>query len=441
MTGHIKEIRIPFAPRVWQQYVINKLTRFNLWVIHRRGGKTFVLIGASIDTLLNCPHKNPQGAYIGITYSAAKRVAWQYVKEFLKDYPGVQFYENELKAVFPRQNDVCTFYLLGSEDPDTIRGMYLDIVGLDERAFMRASIDKVIMPTVTDRKGKVVQISSVNGRNSFYKQYLKYRKYMEDGDTDFFALSLTAEDTGVLPPEELELIKKMLTDEEYRQEYLNDFSAGDSATYYGAQVEKMYDDGRITSVPYDPMYPLDVYFDLGMNDMTSMWFRQTVGREFRYVDYYQNNGEAIPFYVNLMRDKYPKARWGRVVLPHDASVRELSSGNTRQETFTAMGVRTEIQPRQARSERVNAVRTHLPKCVIDADNCAEGIECLQNYRKKKDDKNDIYSNTPVHDKFSHGADAFGYSALDERPSIDDIKRKIESFPDKAQDEYDVYGGW
>ena len=435
-----KLIRIPFVPRTWQGFVINKLTRFNLLVVHRRSGKSFLCIALVIDELLNETNKNPQGAYVGLTYSSAKKVAWNYVKEMLKDYPGVKFYENELKAVFPRKDDFCTFYLLGSEDPDSLRGIYLDIIILDERSFMRSSIDKVILPTITDRRGKLIQISSVNGRNSFYKDFLRYRKLMEDGDTNFFALDLNVLDTRVIPSDELELIKKNMSEEEYRQEYLNDFSAGDAATFYGSQIEKMYDEGRITSVPYDPMYPIDVFYDLGMNDMTSMWFRQTVGREFRYIDFYQNSGEAIPFYVNTMRDMYPKARWGRIILPHDASVRELSTGKTRQETFTAMGVRTEVQDRQSLSDGINAVRTHLPKCVIDANKCAEGIECLQNYRKKKDDRNDVFMNTPVHDKFSHGADAFRGAALDERPSIDDQRRRLESFPDKAQDEYDVYGG-
>jgi phage terminase large subunit len=437
----IREIRIPFFPRKWQQYCINKLTRFNLWVIHRRGGKTFLAIGTIVDEVASEPLHNPQGAYVGITYASAKKVAWPYLKDLLKDWPGVRFYENELKAVMPRDKDVATIYLLGSEDPDTLRGIYLDILVLDERAFMRSSIDKVILPTITDRKGKVIQISSVNGRNSFYKDYLRYRKMAEDGNDNFFAISLTAEDTLVIPKDELELVKLNMTEEEYRQEYLNDFSAGDAATFYGSQVEKMYDEGRITRVPYDPMYPLDVFFDLGMNDMTSMWFRQTVGREFRYIDYYQNSGEAIPHYIQEMRSRYPKAQWGRIVLPHDASVRELGTGKTRQETFHAMGVRTEIQDKQALTDRINAVRTHLPKCVIDADKCAEGLECLQNYRKKKDDRNDVFMNTPVHDKYSHGADAFGYAALDERPSLEDMRKRIESFPDKAQDDYDIYGGW
>jgi len=396
---------------------------------------------------LECEHANPHGAYLALTYASAKRIAWEYLKEFLEDYPDVRFFENELKASFKRpQGDIVSIYLLGTEDPKALRGMYLDIIVLDEKAFMRTTVDEVIMPTVSDRKGKVIQISSVNGRNQFYKDYLRYRQEMDSGNKNFFAIDLKASDTMVIDKEELELLKKNMTDEAYRQEYENDFSAGDAATFYGSQMEAMFDEGRITRVPYDPMYSIDVFYDLGMNDMNSMWFRQVVGREYRYIHFYQSNGEAIPYYVNYMRNLYPNAVWGRVVLPHDAAVREFSTGKTRQETFTNMGVRTEIQPRQGIPERINAVRTHLPKCVFDANNCAEGIECLQNYRKKKDDRNDIYTNTPVHDKFSHGADAFGYSALDERPSVEENRRRLSDMPDRVEGEngYDndsFYGGW
>lgn len=433
-------ISFNFKPRKWQQFCINKLTRFNIYVIHRRGGKTKLCTGIIANEVLQCKHHNPQGIYIALTYASAKKIAWSMFKDLLEKYPNVRFYENELRIVLPRENDVATIYLAGAENIDNLRGLYTDILVLDEKAFMGSNIDEVIIPFITDRKGKVIQISSVKGRNQFYKDYIRYKQYMEAGDKDFFAINLTVEDTGLLDREEIELVKKNMSEEAFRQEFMNDFSAGDAATFYGKEMERMHMEKRITSVPYDPMYPLDVYFDLGMNDMTSMWFRQTVGREFRYVNYYQNSGEAIPHYVNHMRSLYPQANWGRIVLPWDAEIRELSSGKTRQETFREMGVRTEVQKKQSLQDRINAVRTHLPKVVIDAVNCSEGIECLQNYSKKKDERNDVFTNTPIHNKYSHGADAFGYAALDERPSVDDMRRKIESLPKVVNDRYDIYGG-
>lgn len=377
--------------------------------------------------------------YIARTYASAKKISWMMFKDLLEKYPNARFYENELRIVLPRENDVATIYLAGVESIDNLRGLYTDILVLDEKAFMGSNIDEVIIPFITDRKGKVIQISSVKGRNQFYKDYIRYKQYMEAGDKDFFAINLTIEDTGLLDKEEIELVKKTMSEEAFRQEFMNDFSAGDAATFYGKEMERMHIEKRITSVPYDPMYPLDVYFDLGMNDMTSMWFRQTVGREFRYVNYYQNSGEAIPHYVQHMRSMYPQAQWGRIVLPWDAEIRELSSGKTRQETFREMGVRTEVQKKQGLADRINAVRTHLPKVVIDAVNCSEGIECLQNYSKKKDERNDVFTNTPIHNKYSHGADAFGYAALDERPSVDDMRKRIEDLPKVANDRYDIYG--
>lgn len=436
-----KVFSVNFVPRRWQQFVLNRLTRFNLLVASRRSGKTYLCIAAMIDEILKEDLRNPQAIYLATTYSAAKRIAWSILKEMLSDLPNVRFYENELRCVIKRTDDVATIYLAGSESIDNLRGLYSDLVVIDEAAFQPGNLNEVILPFITDRQGKVIKISSVNGRNQFYKDYLRYTQFMEQGDKDFFTINLTARDINIIPISELELIKKNMTEESYRQEFENDFSAGDQSTFYGAQIEDMYSQGRVTNVPYDPMYPVDFYFDLGMSDYTSFWVRQLVGREFRYIDYYHNSGEAIPHYVDMMRSLYPANKWGRVVLPHDAEVRELSTGMTRREAFTKMGVRAEVQSKQSLIDGINAVRMHLPKCVFDMDRCSLGLEGLQNYRKKKDEKNGVYLNTPVHDVHSHAADAFRYAALDERPSVHDIRKGLEELPKVANDAYDIYGGF
>ena len=68
--------------------------------------------------------------------------------------------------------------ITGSESIDNLRGIYADILVLDEKAFMGTNIDAVIVPFMTDRKGKVIQISSVRGRNQFYKDYIKYKQFI-----------------------------------------------------------------------------------------------------------------------------------------------------------------------------------------------------------------------------------------------------------------------
>jgi len=437
-----RNVSLDFKPRPWQQFALNKMSqsRFNALVVHRRGGKTFLSVGDQADKLIHCPYKNPVGLYAAMTYSQAKKIAFQYYKDFFKNFPGFKASEKDLTVEFSRASDVVKFYLAGTENIDSLRGPYADDAILDEYAFQPKSIyDKLIIPMLSDRKGSVKLISSVNGRNDFYNKFQEFKMYMEQGDPNYFALNLNVLETGALPQSEIEIVKKAMSEEAYRQEYLNDFGAGDSSTYYGTYMEKARNEFRITRVPYDMNFPVDVFFDLGMSDMTAIWFRQTVGREFRYINYMQDTGKNIPYWVNELRKT--GYTLGRVVIPHDGATREISSGKTRQEAFRDSGLITEIQKRQKIPDRIEATRNHLPKCVFDADLTMKGVNCLENYRKKWDDRNGVYSDKPVHNEYSHGADAFGYSALDERPSVDDMMKRYDALPKIADTDYDIFGAW
>jgi phage terminase large subunit len=438
-----KVVSLNFRPRAWQEYALNKMAiaRFCAIVMHRRGGKTFFSIGDQADKLIHCPHKNPVGLYAALTYSQAKKIAFQYYKDFFKDFPGFKASEKDLTVEFSRASDIVKIYLAGTENIDSLRGPYADDAILDEYAFQPKSIyDKLILPMLSDRSGSLKLISSVNGRNDFYNKYQEYKQNMINGDKNYFALNLHAYQSGALSQSEIEIMKKAMSDEAFRQEMMNDFGAGDSSTYYGSYMERVRDEGRVTRVPYDPMYAVDVFFDLGMNDSTSVWFRQMVGREFRYINYLEESGRNIPYWVSEIRKLGYSL--GKVVLPHDAAQREFSTGKTRQEAFRECGLLTEIQPRQKVEDRIEAVRNHLPKCVFDADNCNRGLICLENYRKKWDDRNGVYTQKPVHNEYSHGADCFGYAALDESPSYDEIQiRRRQTREEVAESSWDVFGGY
>ena len=100
--------------------------------------------------------------------------------------------------------------------------------------------------------------------------------------------------------------------------------------------------------------------------------------------------------------------------PHDGTAREFVSGQTRQESARKKGLRVFIQPRQKVEDRINASRDRLKISYFDEKHCARGLECLYNYQKEYDDKAMVFKKTPKHDWSSHGADSFGYSALDDR---------------------------
>ena len=174
-----------------------------------------------------------------------------------------------------------------------------------------------------------------------------------------------------------------------------------------------------------------------MNDKCALWFRQTVGREFRYINFMHESGVNIPMWVRRIRETGYMI--GRVIIPHDGKAREISSGETRQQSFWNAGIRAEVQPKQQIMDGINAARVHLSRCVFDEENCKEGIECLELYRKKWDAQNSTFTNTPVHDQYSNGADAFRYAALDEREPVDVTQRRVKSLPSQAESDYNEFG--
>ena len=130
-------------------------------------------------------------------------------------------------------------------------------------------------------------------------------------------------------------------------------------------------------------------------------------------------------------------RYARHVWPHDGKQREWSDGMTRQSKAIKQGRRVVIQDKQAIDDRIQAVRDRLKISYIDEEYCARGIDCLYSYEKKYDEKLKTFSDKPLHNWASHGADSFGYSSLDNEDSTFDeynVRRKSG----RAITEYDIY---
>jgi hypothetical protein len=365
-----------------------------------------------IDQGLRCRHRNPQYAYVAPSYKQAKMVAWEYFIFHTKDLPGVEVNKSELSVSIPRPNkgDKIKFMLLGAENPDSLRGIYLDGCVLDEYAQQPSSIwGEVVRPALSDRKGWAIFIGTPKGRNNFYELYK-----MAQGIPGWFTAMYKASETGIVDEEELEDARATMSEAEYLQEYEVDFQAALTGSFYGKIMGEIRNNGRIASVPYDPSVPVDTYWDLGIGDTTAIWFRQRVGADIHYIDYIEAGGESLAYYAKLVKEK--DYAYGRHILPHDGAARDLGTGMTRQETMRKLGIRTEIQKRQAVDDRIQAARLILPRSRFDSEKCARGLECLTNYQREWDSKLMMFKNKPKHDWASNGADAYGYSALDNRKS-------------------------
>ncbi len=177
-----------------------------------------------------------------------------------------------------------------------------------------------------------------------------------------------------------------------------------AGAYYGDQMKQARKDGRITRVPVDPGLAVDTWWDLGMDDSTTIWFIQRHGMEYRAVDYYENNGEGLAHYAKVLQDK--GYSYGEHVAPHDIAVRELGSGQSRIDRARELGIRFSQSPRLPVVDGIEEVRNIIPLCWFDEEACDEGIRSLEAYRKEWDERLGRYRAKPLHNWASHGADAF-----------------------------------
>ncbi len=428
-------IEIPYRPRKHQLLIHNSLKRFNVLVCHRRMGKTVCTINEIIKQALTCTKKNPRFAYIAPTYKQAKGIAWDYVKEYTRSCPQVKWNETELRCdLF----NGARIQLHGADKTDSLKGLYFDGVVFDEVAQMKSSIwTETIRPTLVDRKGKAIFIGTPKGHNFFYNLFQK-----AEPNDDWYSVIYKASETGVIPQDELDAARLVMSEEEYNQEFECSFEAAIVGSYYGKLMAQAERDGRICNVPYDPRLPVNTYWDLGVHDSTSIWFVQTLrSGEIRVIDYLENSGEGLQFYINELREKpYVYDPEGHFA-PHDIQVREFSSGVSRYDTAAQLGIRFNIIQSKpgAVQEGINATRMILPRCWFDQTNCERGIEALKQYKKVWDEKNGVFKPKPLHDWTSHAADAFRGFAISHRDIINEEEYNYSFEEDRHDDRNDITG--
>lgn len=394
------DIEIPYEPRDSFLPFHERGARWAVMVAHRRAGKTVACINELLKAALDCKRENGRYAYVAPQHNQAKDVAWSYVKQYAGVVPGVEFNESELRADFPNGARVR---LYGADNPDRLRGIYLDGVILDEYADMRPSVwGEVIRPLLADRQGWACWIGTPKGRNAFWEIWEQ-----AGASEGWFRLMLRASETGLIAEGELADARRSMTKEQYMQEFECSFEAAIQGAYYGDHMAQAERDGRLCGVPVDPVAQVHVAWDLGIGDSTALVFGQVVGREWRIVDYYEANGVGLDHYVRVLNER--GYNYGQMLLPHDAQAKELGTGKSRVEVLASLGVRNVTVLKQASvDDGINAVRMTLPKCWFDRVKCKQLIEALRQYRTEYDERRKAFKASPLHDWTSHAADAMRY---------------------------------
>lgn len=399
----MREISLGYAPRAAFVPFHMRTQRWAALVCHRRAGKTVACVADLVDAALRCTKKNGRFAYIAPLYTQAKDVAWTYLKDLVGPIPGIEINESELRVDFPHNGARIRLY--GADNADRMRGLYLDGAVLDEPADMRPSVwPLVVRPTLSDRQGWAAFIGTPKGHNEFYDIYARANQ-----SSDWFAMVLSADESGLLPEEELADARFSMTPDHYAQEYLCSFDAAIVGAYWGKELADIERRGHMVEELYERDLPVHTAWDLGISDSTAIWFFQVHAGEMRVIDAYENHGFGLDHYVGVLNAKPYK--YGQHWVPHDAKVRELGTGRTRIETLVGLGLRPSLVPDHSLQDGINAARMTIGAAWFDCINCKGALEALKQYQREYDEKVRQFKDKPRHDWTSHYADAFRYLAM------------------------------
>jgi phage terminase large subunit len=172
---------------------------------------------------------------------------------------------------------------------------------------------------------------------------------------------------------------------------------------FAKEMQQAERNNQITKIPYDAIKSVHCVWDLGWADHTAIWFIQFIGMEIRVIRYMQNNQQTISWYLaEIQKFGY---HFDTMWLPHDAASKNLGTGRSIEEIVRSSGYKVQILDRVPVTDSINAARTIFSRCYFDRENCDEGLQCLRHYRYDVDEDGS-WSQKPLHDQYSHGADAF-----------------------------------
>lgn len=266
---------------------------------------------------------------------------------------------------------------------------------------------EVLIPTIREKNSEIwVGFNPKNPTDPTYERFVKNPpdgaivKKVSWRDNPFF-------------PEVLRMEMERLKKDDY-EAYLHiwegQFDTRKSGAIYAKQLAKAREEGRITRVPYDSGSEVFTAWDLGYADSTSIWWLQWSGRELRWLDYYENNGEQLDHYAKIVKEKpYNYMRNGHF-LPHDGGAGNIR-GDSVAKQLAGMGLANRVLARETDiNPGIELLRQTIGMSVFDMTKCADGLHCLENYAYEWDEDRQTFKSKPKHDWSSHAADCARYAA-------------------------------
>jgi len=283
-----------------------------------------------------------------------------------------------------------------------------DICWIEEAENVSDNSYEILIPTIRKEGSEIW--ASFNVRNITDPTY---RRFITEAGDDTIAKKVSWRDNPYFPSVlRKEMDKLKATDEPaYLHVWEGEPDTRRSGAVYAKQLAKAREEGRITKVPYDPSNEVFTAWDLGFGDATAIWWLQFVGRELRWIEYYENNGEQLDHYTKIIKETpYNYMKLGHF-LPHDGGHGNIRGDSVSKQLF-AMGVPNQVLPREADlNPGIELLRQTISYSVFDEHKCRDGLHALTQYAYEWDEDKGVFKSKPKHDWTSHAASAARYAAI------------------------------
>jgi len=404
---------------IWRTMMSDDFRRGTI-VAHRRFGKDELALQMMAVKAMQRP-----GSYWYCLpqYAQARKTIWEMVNWRTKRarvddaFPPEIVVKRDNQSMMLWLESGSTIQLIGSDQVDSLVGGGQVGIVLSEAALSDPRAMQFFRPILEESGGFELQISTPRGKNHFYRNYLAAKEDMDSGDKTVLAAKLTAEDTSVFPPAQLNRIRldlirehgKKIGEAIFEQEYKCSFQAALIGAVWGDEISELELEGRLRPMHHDRRFGVSTSWDLGVGDSTVILFWQEVNTRHRLIDAFEGTGLGLDTYIEVLKNK--KAEKGYVysqhIGPHDIQNREWLRGVSRMDEAKRMGLHFTRMPQTRIKTQISVGAQMLRNVEVNESNpdAVAAFEHWKAYHYPVNKTTGEFVTTPVHDEHSHASSA------------------------------------
>ena len=403
-------------------------TRRAMLTWHRRAGKDTT---AWNWVILEACRVTGVYYYFFPSYAQGKKAWWdgkdKTGKRYLDYIPFIKdcrLNETELKITLPKiqgGSQGSIIQIIGTDNFDSLMGTNPVGCVFSEYSLQHPAAWQYIRPILEENAGWAVFTQTPRGENHGKKLYDAAKK-----SDKWYCSLLTIKDTTdkfgqpIITEDQIIQMRDEGEDEDIiQQEWYCSFNGATQGSFFSKQMRQLVAEGRLTSVPHNPQYPVYVYFDIGHSDHTVAIFAQFVGDNIHIIRVIAEAEQDLKYFagqINQCAREYGYS-YGGFYWPHDMNITEWGSGERRLTMAKKLGLRpSHVVPKHALYEGIDSIRRKFNQFKIDEHNCEDLSGALWLYRKTWDIENKVFLVKPVHDWSSHYCDALRQLCMAKKPS-------------------------